>query len=98
MFLKVTNAIKFTRNEAKRKIDVKLAASTHRPDRSLNGTIYLDFPASAEASLETESTRDEDVVYIMISVKDTGCGIKADELEKIFLRFQQSSPKTHGET
>lgn len=96
IFVQVTNAIKFTRKEAIRNIDVTLAASTLLPDRSLTGTLYLDFGGP---SLETESSaqHEEDAVYIMISVKDTGCGVKADELEKIFLRFQQSSPKTSGE-
>jgi signal transduction histidine kinase len=40
---------------------------------------------------------DEKTVYLLITVADTGCGMKPDELERIFLRFQQSSHKTHIE-
>lgn len=93
----VTNAIKFTRKEAIRNINVVLAASKQRPDRSLNGKVYLDFPISRDRNHEADSAPNEDEVFIMISVSDTGCGIKVEELENIFLRFQQSSPKTYGE-
>lgn len=95
--LQVTNAIKFTRKENNRNIDVILAASTQRPDRSLNGTVYLDFPVTRGPEVEEAViSPNPDEVFIMITVKDTGCGIKMDELQNIFMRFQQSSPKTHG--
>ncbi|EGP83517.1 histidine kinase [Zymoseptoria tritici IPO323] len=95
----VTNAIKFTRNEPTRNITVTLAASRTKPTHSPNGTTYLDAampdkstPLASPALTSAELT---DSVYLMIAVHDSGIGIPAQELSNIFLRFQQSSPKTH---
>jgi PAS domain S-box-containing protein len=93
----VTNAIKFTRNEPTRNITVTLAASRTRPTHSPNGTTYLEAAASASAppSPAVSPSDEDDSVYLMIAVHDSGIGIPAPELDNIFLRFQQSSPKTH---
>ncbi|GIZ47723.1 hypothetical protein CKM354_001080800 [Cercospora kikuchii] len=91
----ITNAIRFTKNEANRTITVTLAASNTRPTSSVAGIHYLNQP-NAPSTTEEEIQAD-DSVYLLIAVSDTGCGMKPDELERIFLRFQQSSHKTHIE-
>jgi signal transduction histidine kinase len=95
----VTNAIKFTRSEPVRNITVSLSASTTRPTHSPNGTTYLSAaPDSSDAATtsppQTSGEQDE-TIYLMIAVSDSGIGIPEQELTNIFLRFQQSSPKTH---
>lgn len=102
----ITNAIRFTKNELTRTITVTLAASRTLPLKSLAG---IPYPAQPNARPNAEEKRnaegdeigggekDEDAVYLLVAVADTGCGMKTDELERIFLRFQQSSHKTHIE-
>lgn len=102
----ITNAIRFTKNELTRTITVTLAASRTLPLKSLAGIPYLAQPNarpsveekrnSADDEIEGDEN-DENVVYLLVAVADTGCGMKTDELERIFLRFQQSSHKTHIE-
>lgn len=36
-----------------------------------------------------------DELYLIFSVEDTGCGLSGDEMQKLFTRFGQASPKTH---
>ncbi|KAF2211923.1 hypothetical protein CERZMDRAFT_42268 [Cercospora zeae-maydis SCOH1-5] len=90
----VTNAIRFTRNEPTRIITVTLAASSTRPKSSVAGIHYLNQP---NVPLKNEEEAEEDDnLYLLIAVSDTGCGMRSEELERIFLRFQQSY-KTHIE-
>ncbi|KAI5361122.1 Putative PAS domain, signal transduction response regulator, receiver domain, CheY-like superfamily [Septoria linicola] len=89
----ITNAIRFSKNELTRTITVTLAATSSRPQSSVAGIHYLHQPHATPEQDEDN----EDSVYLLVAVSDTGCGMKADELERIFLRFQQSSHKTHIE-
>ncbi|KAK4495273.1 hypothetical protein PRZ48_013602 [Zasmidium cellare] len=86
-----TNAIKFTKGEPRRQIAVSLAASKERPSRSAEGVPYL----SSSSKRTVSPSRDHDNVYVMLAVEDTGCGIGKSELDRLFQRFQQASPKTH---
>ncbi|WPH05063.1 Hypothetical protein R9X50_00796200 [Acrodontium crateriforme] len=88
----ITNAIKFTKNSDIRQIVVTLAASVEPPKKSLHGVEY-----STNDTIENSTTCDDDqkLVYLSVSVKDTGRGIKEEELIGLFRRFQQASPKTH---
>lgn len=36
-----------------------------------------------------------DELYLIFSIEDTGCGLSGDEMQKLFTRFSQASPKTH---
>lgn len=86
-----TNAIKFTKAEPQRRITVSLAATTERPSRSVEGVPYLNSSSKRAMS----PIRDNHTVYILLAVEDTGCGIDRSELDRLFHRFQQASPKTH---
>lgn len=86
-----TNAIKFTKSESHRRIAVSLAATTERPSRSIEGVPYL----SSSSKRPVSPNRSNDTVYILLAVEDTGCGIDKTELDRLFQRFQQASPKTH---
>ncbi|KKY24496.1 putative histidine kinase-group xi protein [Phaeomoniella chlamydospora] len=90
-----TNAIKFTRKSNKRSITVTMAASKTKPSEIPGDTVYFPRPDRArEASSEKQWPLDE-VVYLSLSVKDTGCGLSPSEKKNLFNRFTQGSPKTH---
>ncbi|KAF4631913.1 hypothetical protein G7Y89_g6216 [Cudoniella acicularis] len=91
----MTNAIKFTRSEKRRTIDVSLSAYLEPPNGGPTGFQY--FPTKKARS---DVTAGEDwgrgiIVYIRFEVKDSGCGLTEEEMKTLFTRFAQASPKTH---
>lgn len=87
----LTNAIKFTQTQQIKNITVTLEASVDRPSNFDHDVQYLINPISKEPI----SPRAGDDVYLSIAVRDTGRGITPDEMNRLFHRFQQASPKTH---
>lgn len=88
----LTNAIKFTKDEPSRRIAVSLAASAEPPVHSIEGVQYLnDSPKPAVSPCVSDS-----MFYLLITVKDTGRGIDKSELDHLFQRFKQGSPKTYS--
>lgn len=87
----LTNAIKFTQTQQIKQITVTLEASTERPSNFDHDVQYLVNPISKDSV----SPQGEDDVYLSIAVHDTGRGITPDEMNRLFHRFQQASPKTH---
>lgn len=92
----ITNAIKFTQQEDRpKKVTVSMTMSRTRPSED---SCHVDF---APTSVIRDSVHDDvewgtgDVVYLTITVKDTGCGLTPDQKAKIFNRFSQASPRTH---
>lgn len=85
----ITNAIKFTRSCEKRNIHVRIDATRQKPSLQPEGIEY--FPRSVTNSRADEK---EDHVYMLVSVKDTGIGIRQAEKGALFQQFSQASPKT----
>lgn len=90
----MTNAIKFTRNEPKRHITVHVGASSVKPlDRDI---MYIP----KKVNLRDQTTGPEwgtgEVVFLSISVTDTGKGLTKEEKNRLFSVFSQASPKTHS--
>lgn len=85
------NAIKFTKTEAIRHVTVVLAATAKRPSSSPEGVVYF----GELDDLHPSSPADDSWVYISLTVEDTGCGIEPQDLDHLFERFQQGSPRTH---
>ena len=88
----LTNAIKFTRGEPKREIRIRYGTSLDRPremfDHDMNwALINTTLP---DLTLEKEWGNGE-VVYLCISITDTGVGMNFDEIKKLFHRFRQAS-------
>lgn len=94
------NAIKFTQGPGTRKVSIHLTAHRDIP----TGEEYnLKFAAprqkrstdqrSNSVSLKDESSKE--VVYLQVAILDTGRGLTQEEIERIFHRFSQASPKTY---
>ena len=94
----LTNAIKFTRSEAERKITVSLGASTVKPPKGEERRVEW-FPTNASGSKKdpTVSTEwgDGEPVFLYFAVRDTGRGLDVEEKTRLFHRFSQASPRTH---
>ncbi|GAB7350317.1 hypothetical protein MBLNU459_g0949t1 [Dothideomycetes sp. NU459] len=96
----LTNAIKFTRDSAIRKIDIELAASLTKPTGRDYDTAFISprmrRGSDTRASLmQKSSSEDENSVYLIFSVQDTGTGLTEEEMSHLFYRFAQASPKTY---
>ncbi|TVY84027.1 Hybrid signal transduction histidine kinase K [Lachnellula suecica] len=88
----ITNAIKFTQSESKRKIVVSLGASLERP-KDHNGLQYL--PRSSQHKDQSSSSSTGEVIYLTLEVIDSGRGLNKSERNLLFRRFSQASPRTH---
>ncbi|KJX93202.1 histidine kinase-group XI protein [Zymoseptoria brevis] len=88
----LTNAIKFTKDALVRQITVTISAKEERPE-SNDGVTFIPNTGDDNARLEVE----ESTVFVQIAVRDTGRGIERHNLDHLFQRFQQASPKTHVE-
>ena len=86
----VTNAIKFTRSEAKRLIRVSLGGSATKPPSSER--VPLEWFPSSGVNLKRDLTKDEEwgdgqPIFIYFAVEDTGSGVSRDEKTRLFHRF-----------
>jgi len=93
----VVNAIKFTKDGTGCKmVTVRIGASSKPPlDVFVDLTMVTQKPLRADKStVATETTAD--TLYLWCSVTDTGCGMDAASMKRIFSRFTQASPKTYG--
>ncbi|CBY01147.1 similar to aerobic respiration control sensor protein arcB [Plenodomus lingam JN3] len=95
----ITNAIKFTRLEDKRKINISLGLSLQTPLYNADG--HVQFIRSAETAeaqaLQADWEKGEVAsdIHVIFTVQDTGRGLSAAEHELMFARFSQASPRTH---
>jgi len=84
----VTNAIKFTSSSKKRELTIGITASLRAPHQE-NNEIQLPIDSSTSAP-------DDNFVFLLFNVQDTGCGMSQEETQRLFMRFSQASPKTHA--
>jgi CheY-like chemotaxis protein len=95
-----SNALKFTRGmPKKREIKMGLGASREAPSHSTHDVRYLKLPSELKKGVE-DHTNDlawgkEEVLYLRIEVIDSGKGMTSEEMERLFKRFTQTSPRTH---
>ncbi|WVF67557.1 hypothetical protein IAT40_002314 [Kwoniella sp. CBS 6097] len=83
----LSNGIRFTSNSDVRKIELSFDLSLDPPEDS-----SCLPPKNAKTSLVPEN---EQPIYLYVAVTDTGPGMTTGELQKLFHRFSQVSPKTH---
>ncbi|KAK8206875.1 hypothetical protein M8818_004710 [Zalaria obscura] len=94
----LTNAIKFTQSQPVRQITVSLGATQTRPLGLGDALTFIeprpnrpDHPRPKKS--EWGPGRE---VYLIFSVKDTGCGLTSEGVQMLFQRFSQASPKTYN--
>lgn len=85
----LSNAIRFTANSPVRRIQLSLDVGLDPPD---------DGSCSKPSTRTTESLpiAEDTPLFLYVTVSDTGPGLTPDELEMLFQRFSQASPKTHS--
>lgn len=95
----MTNAIKFTKNSDKRHIVISIGASRTQPSADDCEVTLIEprgerVETAARRLSITEDPIGEDI-YLIFSVRDTGCGLTETEMGHLFHRFSQASPKTY---
>ena len=86
----LTNAIKFTQSEKKRKINVSIGGSISKPP---NGErVNLEWFPSRGIGSKKDLTVDgewgeEEPVFVYFAVEDTGRGLSTEEKTRLFQRF-----------
>ncbi|KAF1926105.1 uncharacterized protein M421DRAFT_224907 [Didymella exigua CBS 183.55] len=92
----LTNAIKFTRLEAKREIIVTLSVALTRPTHNADGRVsYIPRSSGHEAKTLLADWEQGQSVFVRFSVQDTGTGMTDAQHHLLFTRFSQASPRTH---
>ncbi|KAI1779419.1 hypothetical protein F4818DRAFT_455462 [Hypoxylon cercidicola] len=93
----LTNALKFTKNGPTRNVSITMSASKSRPDARSSSVQFI--PRAAELAWQGDGLSwpvpEENRVYLMFEVKDTGQGLTEEEKSSLFQRFVQANSKTH---
>nr|ODN91900.1 hypothetical protein L203_01154 [Cryptococcus depauperatus CBS 7841] len=83
----LSNAIRFTSTSPIRRINIRSEISFNPPKE---GQTFM-----SQKPVPPKELKDDMVVYLFLEVADTGPGLSPDEVQKLFHRFSQVSPKTH---
>ena len=85
----VTNAIKFTRTEARRHIVITMGASLTKPSEANEfGVQYVQKNAASSDQTHKVEWGNGEVIYLSIAVTDTGRGLSEKEKRNLFHLFQ----------
>jgi signal transduction histidine kinase/CheY-like chemotaxis protein len=92
----MTNAIKFTRTERLRHIKITMGASLDKPSMINSfGVQYVRKNSTSPDQTTKAEWGDGEMIYLCITVQDTGRGLDEEEIKNLFHLFAQASPKTH---
>ncbi|CAG8952891.1 hypothetical protein HYFRA_00007605, partial [Hymenoscyphus fraxineus] len=94
----MTNAIKFTRSLPNARIQINVGASLQLPsETNEHGVEYVAKSKNSSNQDQTGKAEwgDGEIIYLSVTVKDTGCGLSREQKTKLFRLFQQGSPRTH---
>ena len=84
----ITNAVKFTKLEAQRRIAIRVGATQTRPPSLAGVTWFPTHKKYKDLTLGPEWGAGEPI-FICFEVQDTGRGLEQEEMNKLFERFQQ---------
>lgn len=92
----LTNAIKFTKAASTRKICLTFGVcEVHPPAKVTGNPNWFGTGLKRQEIPRQAEWGDEPDVYLTFSVTDTGPGITAEEMTRLFNRFAQANAKTH---
>ncbi|SZF05173.1 unnamed protein product [Blumeria hordei] len=91
----LTNAIKFTKMESKREIEVRFGACLSDPRSHFPNMYWAPQQQSEAADLTTDSEWGYGKsLYLTLMVRDSGVGMSISEIQKLFTRFEQANERT----
>ncbi|KAI2617047.1 hypothetical protein GGR54DRAFT_209317 [Hypoxylon sp. NC1633] len=93
----LTNALKFTKNGPTRNVSITMSASKARPEDGLSSVQFI--PRATDVTWHGDKPSppvpEQNRIYLMFEVKDTGQGLTEEEKSSLFQRFVQANSKTH---
>lgn len=91
----LTNAIKFTQYAEVREITMYIGASYERPTGKHHGINFIPIRHTKPPPTPNGEWGDGEDIYLQIAVTDTGSGLDDEQMQVLFQRFAQASPKTY---
>ena len=92
----LTNAIKFVKPSSAPRIEIHFGACLHSPRALFPADMFWATASRLDSNVTNSpewGTGEE--IYLAFSVKDSGIGLKDEEIQNIFERFKQANVKTH---
>jgi signal transduction histidine kinase/ActR/RegA family two-component response regulator len=97
----LTNAIKFMKSAGEKQLEVRYGAALCLPHTASRPALFLDEihwapkGKTASATLDGPDWGSGEDMYLAFSLSDTGIGMRPEEINKIFERFEQANVATH---
>ncbi len=92
----MTNAIKFTRTEGHRRVLVEVGASLTKPSELNEAIEYIPESRTRHDHTSEVAWSPSEIIYLTVSIRDSGRGLGEEERSNLFQVFQQASPKTYA--
>lgn len=93
----LTNALKFTKtSRGQKEVEVRIGATMNLPPEHA-GVKWFPSGSDRKGGINLEGLGTGEAVYLVFLVRDTGKGMNADEMSKLFNRFSQANKLTHVE-
>jgi signal transduction histidine kinase len=84
-----------TQYQPERRVTLHLGASITAPTQGHGDCRWFAPRTEGKFHGLTEEWGPGDELYLIFSIEDTGCGLSGEEMQRLFTRFGQASPKTH---